>query len=620
MISGKKITLGGEFDADLSANVEMVGLDIQTGDHNEPGTTQQSAVKATSQKGNTKQSTVQDDTRNHKIYKVKGKFTGQADASARGASVRINMHRRDRPHVATTDVPDLEINATAHAEATGVKVDIKTSNKPQSNNDSSEKKKTHPKLRMQGKASASATGVDVKVGSKFTVGEEADATTLEAHAHAEAKGLEVQIGNKIEKPTFKGASASAKVQATGAAVRLGNVAKAECDSSVSATTESKVAGAELNMGNVSLDKGSSTGIAKVNEVKTGLTAFNFQAGMGGKTGIQFSTDVQFGNVALNLGPPSFNISPLAFNLGFGGGIKGSTGTAAKQDKGCTGRGVANPSGGHEGTTHGNYNQGYAKSGSTATSNNESDGNITSFNYSSGGDTNAYTSTKQLSTASKRNSNASSHRMRSSGSQLSESDSSSAGNNNTGNTQNAGYMEYSKTCSHRQDTRGGGRSRSGTDKKGSGSGSANVYELDDGSDGDYDGSNLQNGDLYFDENGYIAYLGDNPHSSPQFTYGTGYYSYTDTTDNALDHMHTISGQYNSTGADYTTNSNSHGDTAGDSSFHLSGHGADVITTFESHDDTAGNSKGNSYSNGTGNNAMENYSTYSDSANTSTAACH
>ena len=52
------------------------------------------------------------------------------------------------------------------------------------------------------------------------------------------------------------------------------------------------------------------------------------------------------------------MSPFAFNLGFGSGIQGSTGTAAKGDKYNTGNGNGNSSGQHEDTTYGNYNHGY----------------------------------------------------------------------------------------------------------------------------------------------------------------------------------------------------------------------------------------------------------------------
>ena len=593
--SDKNVTLDGEFDADLSANAEVVGLDIQTGDYTKQGIAQQSAIKATNKKDDTKQSTVKADARNEKMFKVKGKFRGQASASAKGASIKINRHRCDEPHAATTDVPDIEKNITAHAEATGVKVDIRTNNKPQSNNNFSEKK-SHPKLRMQGKASASATGADVKVGSKFIAGEESNAITLEAHAHAEAKGLEMQIGNKIEKPKFKGASASAKFQATGAAVRLGNVTKAERDTSVSATAESRVVGAELNMGNVSLDKGSSLGVAKVSDVQAGLKAFNFHAGMGGKTGVQASTAVQFGNVALNLGPPSLNISPFAFNLGFGGGIKSSTGTAAKGDKGTTSKGNDNPSSGHDDTTCGNYNQGYGTSSSTATNSNGSDGNTAGINYSSEGNPNSYTSAEQVSTASNINSSASNHRVRGSGSQLSGSYSTSAGNDNSGNTQNAGYTMYNNTSSHKQDTTASGQNRIGADNKCSGSRSENACKLENGSNNNYNCSNPENDGFYCDDNGYVTHLEDSPHSTAQFAYGTGSYSYTDTTSSTPDHMYGISDQHNYMGADLTTNSNSHTVTAGNGSFNSSGHGH------------------------TGNTAMENYSTNSDSVNTSTATCH
>ena len=80
--------------------------------------------------------------------------------------------------------------------------------------------------------------------------------------------------------------------------------------------------------------------------------------MGGKTDRHFSTDMQFGNIALNPGPPCLNMSPFAFNLGFGNDIKGSTGTAAKGDKCNIGNRNGNSSGNHEDTTCGNYNHGY----------------------------------------------------------------------------------------------------------------------------------------------------------------------------------------------------------------------------------------------------------------------
>ena len=88
--SDKKVTLEGKFNADLSANAEVVGLDIQTGDHTEQGTAQQSAIKATNKKDDPKQSTVEGDAKNEKMFKVNSEFRGQASASVKGASIKIN--------------------------------------------------------------------------------------------------------------------------------------------------------------------------------------------------------------------------------------------------------------------------------------------------------------------------------------------------------------------------------------------------------------------------------------------------------------------------------------------------------------------------------------------------
>ena len=76
--------------------------------------------------------------------------------------------------------------------------------------------------------------------------------------------------------------------------------KSESEKGAGATAEARVAGAELNVGNVNLDKGSSLGVAAVKEVKTGLTAFNVQAGVGRKSGIKASTDAQFGSITCQL--------------------------------------------------------------------------------------------------------------------------------------------------------------------------------------------------------------------------------------------------------------------------------------------------------------------------------
>ena len=354
-INDKEMNSCGTFDAKLSANARLAGLEIQTGDDTQQETTEQSAVEANTEKV--------------KPHKLMARFEGQASASATGARIKSNASRSDQQHTPASEVPDIEMNATASAHATGVNVDIKTTDKTKVNN--STEKKCDPKLRMQGKASASATGVDIKIGNKLTTGngEKSNAKSLEAHAHAEATGCEVQIGNKIETPKFKGASASAKVKASGATARVGNVYKSERNTSVAATAEARVAGGELNVGNVNLDKGSSTGVAAIKEVKPGLTAFNFQAGVGGQTGIRASTDVQFGNVTFNLGPPSINISPFAFNLGFGGGIKCSTGTAGKEDKGSASTGGG--SSGNDGS--GNENStgsacGYSSCDASATTN------------------------------------------------------------------------------------------------------------------------------------------------------------------------------------------------------------------------------------------------------------
>ena len=554
-VNGKKVTVDGEFDADLSANAELVGLDIQTGNDTKQGTTQKSAVETTINKD--KMCKVKDtkESPTKKLVKVKTTFRGQANASAKGASIKTNTHRHDEPHT-TEDTSDLEIITTAHVQATGVNVDINTTNKPQSSNKSS-KKKNDSKLRMQGKASASATGVDVKVGNKLTAGEKSDAITLEARAHAEAKGCEVQIGNKIEKPKYKGASASATVQASGAAVRLGNISKSECDKSVSATAEARVAGAELNMGNISLDKGSSSGVAAVKEVKAGFTAFNVQAGMGGKTGVKFSTDVQFGNISLNLGPPALNFSPFAFNLGFGGGIKDNTGTAGKESKGGNAKGGGSGNGGHENTTTGNDNQSYAtRHGGAVTGNNVSNAHTTAAGVNCS-NANGYSSGGMFPTG-----NNSDYRMGGSGSHFTGNSNCSTSNSDAQYTQNAGNTLYSEANSHRKvrqnTTTGGG---TGGNNEGFGSGPRGVYGLENSGDGSYIGGGLQNAN-HFDENGSVTHLGDNPHLTSQSACSSSSYDHTDMTGSTSDHTYSASGlhNYNYAGTDHTTNHyNDYGDT-------------------------------------------------------------
>ena len=547
-VNGRKVTVDGEFNADLSANAELVGLDIQTGNATKQGTTQKSAVETTINKDKMHKVKDTKESPTKKSVKVKTTFRGQANASAKGASIKVNTHRHDEPHT-TEDTSDLEIITTAHAQATGVNVDINTTNKPQSSNESS-KKRNDSKLRMQGKASASATGVDVKVGNKLTAGEKSDAITLEACAHAEAKGCEVQIGNKIEKPKYKGASASATVQASGAAVRLGNISKSECDKSVSATAEARVAGAELNMGNISLDKGSSSGVAAVKEVKAGLTAFNVQAGMGGKTGVKFSTDVQFGNISLNLGPPALNFSPFAFNLGFGGGIKDSTGTAGK---GGNAKGGGSGSGGHKNTTTGNDNQSCAtrQHGGAITGNNVSNTHTTSAGVNCG-NANGYTSGGMFSTVSVGNNG--DYRMGGSGSQFTGNGNCSTTNSDAQYTQNAGNTLYSETTSHRKVrqniTTGGGTNGN---NESIGSGPRGVYGLGNSGDGSYIDSGLQNAD-HFDENGSVTHLGDNPHLASQFACSSSSYDHTDMTGSTSDHTYSASGlhNYNYAGTDHTTN--------------------------------------------------------------------
>ena len=542
-VNGRKVTVDGEFDADLSANAELVGLDIQTGNATKQGTTHKSAVETSTNKDKMRKVKNTKESPTKKSVKVKTTFRGQANASAKGASIKVNTHRHDEPHT-TEDASDLEIITTAHAQATGVNVDINTTNKPQSSNESS-KKKNDSKLRMQGKASASATGVDVKIGNKLTAGEKSDAITLEARAHAEAKGCEVQIGNKIEKQKYKGASASATVQASGGAVRLGNISKSECDKSVSATAEARVAGAELNVGNISLDKGSSSGVAAVKEVKAGLTAFNVQAGMDGKTGVKFSTDVQFGNISLNLGPPALNFSPFAFNLGFGGGIKDSTGTAGK---GGNAKGGGSGSGGHENTTTGNDNQSCAtRHGGAVTGSNISNAHTTAAGVNCS-NANGYSSGGMFPTG-----NNSDYRMGGSGSQFTGNSNCSTSNGDAQYTQNAGNTLYSEANSHRkvrQNTTTGGET--GSNNEGFGSGPRGVYGLENSGDGSYIGSGLQNVN-HFDENGSVTHLGGSPHLPSQFACSSSSYDHTDMTGSASDHTYSASGlhNYNNAGTDHTT---------------------------------------------------------------------
>lgn len=540
-INGKTMTVDGEFDGAVSANAEFVGADIEVG-----GNTKQETHEVKDTKQNTKQQSaaVEATNKNEKTYKVKARFEGQANASAKGVNVRINTHKSNKPHT-TGEMADFEINATAQAQATGINVDMMTINKPKPKNNDSSETKNHPKpkLRVQGKASTSATAADVKVGNKLTVEEESDVKTLEAHVHAEAKGCEVQIGNRIEKPKFKGGSASAKVQASGAALRVGNIQKSESEKGVGATAEARVAGAELNMGNVSLDKGSSLGVAAVKEVKTGLTAFNVQAGAGGKTGIKVSTDVQFGNVACNLGPSALNISPFAFNLGFGGGIKGSAGIATKGNKGSTGKGDGSSSDGCESSAGGSHRSDSSSGihGTTASHNS---------GYPSGG---------SFSTINGGNNNASSHEMSGSGSQFEVS------GNSTSDNSTANHNKPRKINSHRGDAAKGGSSsfpphvtNEGI-RSGSTHGSGNSNGLGGGNGA---GSNLHNAG---DENGSILYLEGNSHSASQFAYSSS----SDTTSN---HTYSTSGQHNNTTTGHTGNAygNSRSSTSRDYS-HSGGYG-------------------------------------------------
>ena len=488
-MNGKTVNVEGDFDADISANAEMVGADIQIGD----GTDKEvHKVSATKQKTTAVEST----NKNKKTNKVRTRFEGQANASAKGVNVKVNTHRRDETHE-PVEVPDIKINATAQAQATGINVDINTSRKPRLNNESSDKK-GHPKLTIQGTASASATGADVKIGNKITVGEQSDLKTLEAHVHAEAKGCELQIGNRYEKPKFKGGSASAKVQATGAAARLGNIYRSDSEMGVGAMAEARVAGAELNVANVNLDKGSSSGVAVVKEVKPGLTAFNVQAGMGGKAGIKVSTDMQFGNISCNLGPPNINISPFAFNLGFGGGIKGSAATATKGSNGSDGKGDGRSSDGHKDNKSGKY----TSNGSGGASN-ASSGAAASDNYYS--NTSGYVSNG--STGNSGYNIARSYDMRGSRSQISM-----GGNCSENNSSNIGNTQYSQNSS----TLGSKASR-GDYVKGNSFKSTATDEP--GNSAEFSGGSYTSNNPHTtgDEGGSVIYQQGSSHSASQFAY-------------------------------------------------------------------------------------------------------
>ena len=500
--NGENFSVGAAFDAELSADAELVGLDIQTGGHKKQKATQQAVVEATTSK--------------EKSHKFNARFEGQANASAKGASVKINTPRPDKPHP-TREAADLEIDATAQAQAIGVNVDIKTTDKPKPLPKSNSETNSHPKLRVQGKASASAMGIDVKAGSKLTVGEKSDAKTLEAHAHVEATGCEVKIGNKIEKPQFKGASASAKVKASGAAARLGNLYKFERDKGVAATAEARVAGAELNVGNINLDKGSSLGVAAVQEAKAGLTAFNVQVGIGGKAGIQSSTDASFGNIVFNLGPPSINIAPLKFNLGFGMGIKSSTGTAAKGGKGnASGEDGSNGSNG--GSTSCGHNCGGGSTNYNGRNITDTDGsnenNASSYAFSgvnNGGDNNG-----------------SDHEAISSGVQFIESGniSTTNGDNNIGNVQDTQNTRdaraYCKTSSHRGYATGSGKNGANVE-------SLSGHKLSNGNHNDGD---LQDASC-LDKNDCVKSTKGVTHSAAQFGYSNGSCNHTTITSGTLD---------------------------------------------------------------------------------------
>ena len=343
----------------------------------------------------------------------------------------------------------------------------------------------------------------MKIGNKITVGEQSDSKTLQAYVHTEAKGCELQIGNRYEKPKFKGGSASAKVQATGAAARLGNIYKSDSEMGVGATAEARVAGAELNMGNVNLDKGSSSGVAVVKEVKPGLTAFNVQAGMGGKAGIKASTDMQFGNVSCNLGPLNLKISPFAaFNLGFGGGIKGSAGSATKGSNGSDGRGDGSTTDSHKDSTSGRHT-----SNGSGGAGNASNGTAADVNYYTIANASGYVSSG--STANSGYNIARSYDVRGSGAQTGMGGSCSVNNSsNIGNTQ---YSQNSSTLSSKAskggDVKGGCFKSTAIDEPG------NSAELSGGS---YTSNNPH---TTSDENGSLIYQQGSSHSAPQSAYSS-----------------------------------------------------------------------------------------------------
>ena len=277
-----------KIDAKLSASAECTGIDVTLGDDKDNNENKDSHKHLSTDKA--------------KMKEYRASFKGRAAVSAKGVSIKVN----------TTNKKKLP----ASDKEPAVNVDVA--------------------------ADASAKGVDVQVGNKISTGSSTDNMTLDAHAHAEATGCEVLLGNRIKNPKFKGASATAKAKATGAAVKAGNYCKSEGKKSLSASAEANITGKELNVVNISVDKGGGIGVKAVAELKASVTAGNVHVGVGGQTGIHFSTGVQVGNIGINLGPPSLNIAPFSiFNFGFGGG---SSNTSTK--------GESNGNGG-DGDTGGN---------------------------------------------------------------------------------------------------------------------------------------------------------------------------------------------------------------------------------------------------------------------------
>ena len=111
-MNGKTITVDGEFDGAVSAHAEFVGADIEVG-HNTKQETHK--IKDTKQKTTQQSAAVEVTTKNEKTYKVKARFEGQANASAKGVNVKINTHKPDKQNTTRQgkeEVPDFEMNAT----------------------------------------------------------------------------------------------------------------------------------------------------------------------------------------------------------------------------------------------------------------------------------------------------------------------------------------------------------------------------------------------------------------------------------------------------------------------------------------------------------------------------